>query len=70
VRVKVINESAIPQYQLQLYAVSTRGSRAVAAGRAALDELGAGATKPMTMTLIGSSTSGQVTLEAPPTIFS
>lgn len=70
VRVKVTNASSIPQYQLQLYAVASRGTRPVAAGHASFEELGSGAAEPITVRLVGSTTSRRVALEAPPTIFS
>lgn len=69
VRLHVVNTSGVPQLQLPVYAVAQRGDRLVAAGETTIAELGAGATAPITVTLIGGGGSRQLAAAAAPTIF-
>lgn len=66
---KVVNTSGVPQLQLPVYAVAQRGDRLVAAGETTIEELGAGATAPITLTMIGGGGSRQLAVAAAPTIF-
>jgi len=62
------NGSATAQKELIVYAVSVRGGRIVAAGRAVLAELAAGASAPFSILLIGEAPGGAgLSLSAPPT---
>jgi hypothetical protein len=67
--VTVTNTSSVPQYQLPVYAVASRGGRYVAAGRTTVAELGGGAQVRLRVPLIGNAAGATVSLEAPPTIF-
>jgi hypothetical protein len=65
----VTNHSSVAQTQLVVYAVATRGRRIVAAGRAVISLLGAGASAPFKALMIGSSTGGaRLALTAPATV--
>lgn len=65
----VVNRSAIPQYDLPVYAIALRGGREVAAGRTAVAHLGTRGTTTSTLSLIGSSHYNALRLIASPTIF-
>jgi hypothetical protein len=67
---EVSNDSTIAQHELVIYATATSGARTVAAGRAVIASLAAGATSKFQIFLIGSSAQGaQLTLSAPPSTF-
>jgi hypothetical protein len=65
----VVNRSAIPQYDLPVYAIALRAGREVAAGRTAVAHLGTRATTTSTLSLLGSSHYDALRLIASPTIF-
>lgn len=69
VRVRVTNASAVPQYQLQIYAIGLERGRYVAAGRATVGHLGTGGSDTVALTLIGGPHPTSVELEALPTMF-
>ena len=66
----VSNRSAVPQYDLQVYAVAVRAGRYVGAGRARCAHLGTGANTTLSITLLGGSQRATLRLIALPTIFS
>jgi hypothetical protein len=68
-RVRVHNGSSIPQYQLPVYAIATLNGRTVAAGTAAVPELGASSTAVVRVSVFGNTTGAHLELEASPTIF-
>jgi hypothetical protein len=68
-QVSVDNRSGLPQFGVQVYAVAARGGQYVAAARAAIGDLGGGASATVGMTLLGKPARGSVQLFAPPTIF-
>jgi hypothetical protein len=70
VSASVINRSAIPQYDLQVYAVAVRRGRDVAAGRAALAHLGTYGRRTVSIGLLGNTGQAPLWLIALPTIFS
>lgn len=65
----VVNRSAIPQYDLPIYAIALRAGREVAAGRTAVAHLGTRGTTTSTLSLLGSSRYDALRLIASPTIF-
>ncbi|MDO8211062.1 hypothetical protein [Conexibacter sp. CPCC 206217] len=69
VRVRVDNDSGIPQYGVQLYALVRRGGRLVAAGKATVRHLGTGARTTAAVALAGAPGDGSVRVHAIPTIF-
>ncbi len=69
VAVSVSNRSAVPQYDLTVYAVAVRAGRYVGAGRADVTHLGTRATTTVSITLLGVSQRATLRLIAPPTIF-
>jgi hypothetical protein len=68
-RVRVTNLSAVPQYQLQVYALELARGRYVAAGQATISHLGTGTSETLEMTIIGDHRAPSVELEAMPTMF-
>lgn len=68
-RVRVTNDSAVPQYQLQVYAIGLTGGRAVSAGRTTISHLGTGETDTLPLVLIGARSPVSLQLEALPTMF-
>jgi hypothetical protein len=68
-RLKVVvhNLSAIPQYQLQVYAVARRGSRYVAAGSLTIAQLDGQTRRTFELGLVGSAEGARLELEALPT---
>jgi hypothetical protein len=62
----VTNHSRIEQQELAIYAVARKGARIVAAGRAVLPQLPAGATLPFQVFFIGDPHGAELTLSAPP----
>ena len=69
-RLALINRSAVPQYDLQVYVVAVRAGHAVAAGRAAVAHLGSLGRTTVRVTLLGNPTQAALRLIAVPTIFS
>ena len=68
-RARLRNASDIPQYNLPVYALATRGGRYVAAGRATVEELDKHASSTLAIRLAGRAGTSPVELEALPTIF-
>lgn len=68
-KLSVRNRSAIPQYDLPVYAIALRNGRDVAAGRAIVTHLGTRGTATSTIALLGSSHYDSLRLIASPTIF-
>jgi hypothetical protein len=68
-RLLLANQSGLPQFGVQVYAVSAHKGRYVAAGRASIGDLGGGANATVGITLLGNPAHGSVQLSAPPTIF-
>jgi hypothetical protein len=64
----VRDDAGVPQDDLPLYVFATRDGRYVAAGRATLAHLGAGASATVLLRLVGAARSSAVTAEALPTI--
>jgi hypothetical protein len=69
VQAEVTNDTGIPQYNLDVYAVARRGGRYVAAGRANLEHLGVDSTVHLSLSLIGDARGTQVQVFAPETLF-
>jgi hypothetical protein len=65
-RIRLVNQTSVPQYELQVYAYATRGSHYVAAGTASLD-LGAGTAQSIRLDLVGRDTD-HVHVQAVPTV--
>ncbi|HEX4437370.1 MAG TPA: hypothetical protein VH061_11320 [Solirubrobacteraceae bacterium] len=66
----VTNGSSVPQHELVVYATATQGSRTIAAGRAVITSLAAGAKSKFQIFLIGApATSAHLTVSAPPSTF-
>jgi hypothetical protein len=63
----VRNRSAIAQQNVAVYVVARRGGRVVAAGRAVLPEVAAGASTPFQAFLLGSPHGAQLQASAPAT---
>jgi hypothetical protein len=69
VQAKVTNDSGVPQYDLDVYAVARKGGRLVAAGRANLLHLGVTNSAHLTLPVIGDVKGAQVQIFAPQTLF-
>ena len=69
VRLTVTNASAVPQYQLQVYALGLERGRYVAAGRATVSHLGTGSSETLELSLLGARRETSLQLEALPTMF-
>jgi hypothetical protein len=66
----VTNRSQVAQHELPVYAVASRGGRTIAAGRAVVNSLPAGASESFQIFLLGGSAQGaKLTLSAPPSTF-
>lgn len=63
----VTNHSSVAQQELVVYAVAQRGTAPVAAGRAVLASLPAGATSPFQIFFIGEPRGAALQVTAPPT---
>jgi hypothetical protein len=61
------NGSSVDQSELVIYAVAKRGGRVVAAGRAVLASVDAGASTPFQVFFVGDPTGAKLQLSAPPT---
>jgi hypothetical protein len=68
-RLSIANRSAIPQYDLPVYAVALRDGHDVAAGRTTVTHLGTNGTTTSSVSLFGSSHYSSLLLIATPTIF-
>jgi len=68
-RVALSNESGIPQYGLQVYAVVTKSGHTVAVGRATIAQLRDGARSNVSLILEGRTSGAAVRVYALPTIF-
>jgi hypothetical protein len=66
---EVANDTGIPQYGLDVYAVARKAGRYVAAGRASLTHLGVDQSAELTLRLIGDANGSQIQIYAPPTLF-
>ena len=62
----VRNRSGVKQQGLVVFAVGRRAGRVVAAGRAIVPELAAGASAPFQISLVGDATGAQLQVSAPP----
>jgi hypothetical protein len=69
VNAEVTNDTGVPQYDLDVYAVARRGGRFVAAGRVALEHLGVSKSAHLTLPLIGEAKGAQIEVVAPQTLF-
>jgi hypothetical protein len=65
----VANRSRVAQQHLVVYAVARRGGRIVAAGRAVLPEVAAGASAPFQVYFVGDPSGAQIQTSAPATSF-
>ena len=65
----VHNASSVTQQHLVVYVTARSGARVVAAGRAVLASLEAGASLPFQVFLVGSPAGAKLTASAPPTTF-
>ncbi|MGA9286477.1 MAG: hypothetical protein WBV85_13655 [Solirubrobacteraceae bacterium] len=63
------NRSAVPQANLVVYAVARRAGKIVAAGRAVLPEVGAGASVPFQIYFVGDPRGARVEVSVPATTF-
>jgi hypothetical protein len=66
---EVSNDTGIPQYGLEVYAVARKGARYVAAGRASVEHLGVSKSAHLTLPLVGDAKGSQLLLFAPQTLF-
>jgi hypothetical protein len=66
---EVTNDSGVPQYGLDVYAVARKGGRYVAAGRTSLAHLGVSKSAHLTLTLVGDAKGADVRIFVPPTLF-
>lgn len=68
-RAKVSNDTGIPQYDLDVYAVARKGGRYVAAGRASLVHLGVSKSAHLSLPLVGDARGTRIEVFAPQTLF-
>jgi hypothetical protein len=69
VRAEVTNDTGVPQYDLDVYAVARKDGRYVAAGRASLEHLGVSRSARLTLPLFGDAKGTQIQVFAPQTLF-
>jgi hypothetical protein len=69
VKAEVTNDTGVPQYDLDVYAVARKGGRFVAAGRANVEHLGVNESAHLTLPVIGDAKGAQVQIFAPQTLF-
>jgi hypothetical protein len=69
VRAEVTNDTGIPQYDLDVYAVARKDGRYVAAGRASLEHLGVSKSAHLSLPLVGDARGTQIQVFAPQTLF-
>jgi hypothetical protein len=62
----VVNHSTVAQAELVVYATARRGARILAAGRAVLSQVPAGASVPFQLYFIGDPRGAQLQVSAPP----
>jgi hypothetical protein len=67
--VQVTNLTSIPQYQLPIYLYVREDGRIVGAGVSSLADLSGGATSTVRVAVIGAASVGNVSVEAPATIY-
>jgi hypothetical protein len=65
----VANRSSVTQQDLVVYAVARKASKVVAAGRAVLPEVTAGATASFQIYFVGDPKGAKIEVSAPPTAF-
>jgi hypothetical protein len=66
---EVANDTGIPQYDMDVYAVARKGDRYVAAGRASIEHLGVSKSLHLTLPLVGDAKGAHVQVFAPQTLF-
>jgi hypothetical protein len=69
VQAEITNDTGIPQYDLDVYAVARKGGRYVAAGRASLEHLGVSESAHLTLPIVGDAKGTQIRVFAPQTLF-
>jgi hypothetical protein len=69
VQAEVTNDTGVPQYDLDVYAVARKGGRFVAAGRVSLEHLGVSKSAHLILPLVGDAKGTQVQVFAPQTLF-
>jgi hypothetical protein len=69
IQAEVTNDTGIPQYNLDVYAVARKGGRYVAAGRANLEHLGVDQSAHLSLPLIGDAKGTRIQVYAPQTLF-
>lgn len=69
VAAEVTNDTGVPQYDLDVYAVARKGDRYVAAGRANLEHLGVSKSAHLSLPVIGDAKGTQIQVFAPQTLF-
>jgi hypothetical protein len=69
VRAEITNDTGIPQYDMDVYAVARKGGRYVAAGRASLEHLGVSKTTHLSLPLVGDAKGTEIQVFAPQTLF-
>ncbi len=69
VRAEVTNDSGVPQYGLDVYAVARKDGRLVAAGRANLEHLGVSQKARLSLPVIGDAKGAHVQIFVPQTLF-
>jgi hypothetical protein len=69
VDLELSNDSDVPQFDLEVYAVARKGGEVVAAGAGSIDDLEGGISDSMKVALVGDPGDADVDVFAPPTIF-
>ena len=69
VKAEVTNDTGVPQYDLDIYAVALRAGRYVAAGRASLEHLGVSKSAHLTLPVAGDAKGTRIHVFAPQTLF-
>jgi hypothetical protein len=69
IRARLTNDTGIPQYDLDVYAVALRDGRYVAAGRASLEHLGVSQSARLSLPLVGEAKGTRIQVFAPQTLF-
>ncbi len=67
-RGRLVNRSTTPQRDVTVYAVARRGSKVVAAGRALVERVAAGAAAPFSIYFIGDPKGGRISVSAAPAV--
>jgi hypothetical protein len=68
-RTEITNDTGVPQYDLDVYAVALKGGRYVAAGRANLEHLGVDQSVHLSLPLVGDAKGTRIQVFAPQTLF-